>query len=185
MTKDADLENEYFYWLLDLIDDPDYDQSRYSRVLEKLYSVPFYDLVPNDCNRADDGLELRNEFADFIGEHLYYVMDVLPEDCSILEMMAALAKRWEDNITWDPDLGDRTGVWFWLMMDNLGLTFYTDKKYDEKEVTDILENFLERRYCTDGRGSLFRVNNPNIDMRQVEIWYQMNYFFDENPQLLG
>ena len=184
MTRDTDLENDYYYWLLDIIDDEDYDQSRYSRVLEKLYSTAFYDLVANDCNRIDDGFELRNAFASERDVHLYYLMDVLPEDCSILEMMIALARRWEDNICWDPDMGDRTSIWFWIMMDNLGLTFYTDSKYDDDEVSEILDIFLERKYSTDGRGSLFKINNPNIDMREVEIWYQMNYFFDENQQLI-
>lgn len=184
MTIDYGLNNDYYYWLVDLIDDINYPNERYSCVLEKLFETKFYDIVANDSNRAEDGLELRARFADEVGEHLYYVMDALPEDCSILEMMIALADRFEETVAWDPDYGDRTSKWFWIMMDNLGLTFYDDDRYDSDEVNDILHNFLERKYCTDGRGGLFKINNPNIDMRKVEIWYQMNYFFDENSDLI-
>ena len=184
MTIDSSLETDYYYWLLDMVDDEDYPDERYSEVLNKLYTTEFYDLVPNDCNRSEDGLDLRINFASDIGEHAYYVMDVLTEGCSVLEMMVALAAKWEDNIAWDPDYGDRTSKWFWIMMDNLGLTFYNDSRYDEDEVENILQSFLERKYCTDGRGGLFRINNPNIDMTKVEIWLQMNYYFDENSHLM-
>ena len=179
MEINSSLCDEYYYWLLDMVDDKKYPDERYSEVLNKLFETEFYDLVPNDCNRIDDGFSLREKFAEEVGEHVYYVMDVLPEGCSVLEVMIALAMRWEDNIAWDPDMGDRTSVWFWMMMENLGLTFYDDKRYDEKEVSDILHTFLERKYCTDGRGGLFKIKDPNIDMRTLEIWYQMNYHLVE------
>ena len=184
MHYDSSLTDRYYYWLLDIIDDEKYPGSEYSNVLYDLFSAPFYDLIANDCNRVDDGFELRGKFADKIGEHLYYVMDALPENCSILEMMIALALKWENNIAWDPDLGDRTSVWFWIMMENLGLTFYSNDRYDKDEVEDIIHTFLERKYCTDGRGGLFKINNPNIDMRNQEIWYQMNLYFNENEDLI-
>lgn len=184
MVYDSSLSDEYYYWLLDIIDCLDYPNEKYSRVLDKLYDTPFYDLIPNDCNRIDDGYSLREKFAEDVGEHPYYVMDALPENCSILEMMIALAIKWEDNIAWDPDMGDRTSEWFWIMMENLGLTFYDDSRFNKQEVEDILRVLLERKYCTDGRGGLFKVNNPNIDMRNLEIWLQMNYFFNENLDLI-
>lgn len=184
MILDSGLSDEYYYWLLDIIDDKSYPEERYSEVLNKLFETEFYDLVPNDCNRTEDGYALRERFASDIGQHVYYVMDALPFGCSVLEMMIALSIKWEDNIAWDPDEGDRTSKWFWIMMDNLGLTFYRDDRYDQEEVENILYSFLERKYCTDGRGGLFKVNNPNIDMRKAEIWNQMNYFFDENMDLI-
>lgn len=184
MIINSSLSDDYYFWLLDIIDSIAYPDEKYSEVLEKLYETEFYDLVPNDINRAEDGYELRGRFASEIGEHEYYVMDALYKGCSVLEVMIALAMRWEENIAWDPDYGDRTYKWFWIMMDNLGLTFYDDEKYDETEVENILQSFLERKYCTDGRGGLFRINNPNIDMTKVEIWLQMNYYFDENSNLM-
>ena len=178
------LVDDYYYWLLDLIDDYNYPTDRYSKLLELLFRREFYDLVANDCNRTEDGYELRTKFADEIGEHLYFVMDELPDFCSVLEMLIALAIKWEDNIAWDPDYGDRAHEWFWLMLENLRLTEFDNERFDEAEVNQLIYIFLERKYERNGDGGLFIVENPEIDMRKKEIWYQMNYFFDEHPELI-
>jgi len=174
------LVDDYYNWLLGLISNNEYYVDEYTKVLDKLFNTEFYDLVKNDDNRIKDGLELRNRFADEVGEHLYYVIDKLPPYCSILEMMIALAIRWESDVQQDPDLGDRSSEWFWLMMDNLGLLEFDNKYYDDEIVSDILQEFLDRKYCKDGTGGLFMVKNSKIDMRKVEIWYQINYYFKEN-----
>lgn len=44
--------------------------------------------------------------------------------CSVLEMIIALAIRLEEHIMDDPDIGNRTGQWFWDMIVSLGLGFY-------------------------------------------------------------
>jgi hypothetical protein len=102
-----------------------------------------------------------------------------PPFCSVLEMMIALAKRWEDNVMYDPDYGDRTAEWFWIMMRNLGFTWLDDMRFDPVEANYITDRLLDREYDKDGQGGLFRIKNPNIDMRNTEIWYQMNFFFNE------
>ena len=174
------LVDDYYNWLLGLIERDDNETRRYSRVLEKLFDTEFYCIITGDHNRIEDGLELRNRFSGEIGEHLYFVLDGLPEYCTILEMMIALANRWEDEVEHDPTYGDRSPEWFWIMFENLGLYEFDDRHYDDYIIENILNEFLEREYCKDGTGGLFMVKNSSIDMRKTEIWYQINYYFEEN-----
>ena len=171
---------DYYNWLLGFIEDGEHDLNDYNYILELLFNYEFYEIVRNDCNRVADGLALRNRFADEIGEHLYFVDEDLPPFCTCLEMMIALSYRLEENIFKDPDKGDRTGVWFWVMMRNLGLDWMSDDRYDEAEAMDILRNFVARNYGKNGFGGLFFLKNDRIDMRVTEIWYQAHYFFTEN-----
>lgn len=78
----------------------------------------------------------------------------------------------------DPDVGDRTGQWFWGMIKNLGLGSMTDARFDEEYVESVIERFLNREYEPDGRGGLFRIRNCTEDLRNVEIWYQMCWYLD-------
>ena len=79
----------------------------------------------------------------------------------------------------DPQVGNRTGEWFWGMITNLGLGSMTDSRYDRQRVDDVIFRFLHRGYDRDGRGGLFRVRNCHQDMRDVEIFYQLCYYLDE------
>ena len=56
--------------------------------------------------------------------------------CSVLEMMIALSMRCEEQIMDDPDIGNRTGQWFWDMIDNLGLGEHERLKFDGRYVDE-------------------------------------------------
>ena len=73
----------------------------------------------------------------------------------------------------DPELGDRTGQWFWEMITTLGLGSMNDSNYNEWLVNDVVTRFLDRNYEPDGRGGLFRVRGFDRDMRKMEIWHQL------------
>ena len=166
------LAEDYYIWLLDIIENDEYYTEDYSKLLNRLFNTEFYSIVNYDDNRIFDGLNLRNTFADEVGEHIYFVSDQLPSYCTVLEMMIALSLRMENDIMSDDRYGDRTSQWFWIMISNLGL-------YD-KYVSRILDIFLNRKYGKDGKGGPFWVKNMGqIDMRGTEIWYQANYFLDE------
>ena len=79
----------------------------------------------------------------------------------------------------DPDIGNRTGQWFWNMIANLGLDSMNDKKFDKGHAEAIVHNFLNREYKRNGEGGLFMVHHDRIDMRPVEIWYQAMWYLDE------
>ena len=80
------------------------------------------------------------------------------------------------------EIGDRTPYWFWGMIGSLGLHGMTDDCFHEEYVSDVIDRFLNREYHYDGRGGLFSLSNPRKDMREVEIWYQMMWYLDEQIQ---
>jgi hypothetical protein len=133
-----------------------------------------------DGNRAEDGMDLRYRFG-YINSLEEPEIAVYLDDrpCSILEMMIALAIRCEEQIMGDPDIGDRTGKWFWMMIDNLGLSNMDDNHYDENYINKVIRRFLDRAYDKNGNGGLFKIKGFHNDIRNVEIWYQMMWYLDE------
>ena len=93
-------------------------------------------------------------------------------------MMIALAIRCEENIMDDPHMGDRTGQWFWGMITNLGLGGMTDESFDIDSASRKIRRFLDRKYEPDGTGGLFTIPRCSVDLRTVEIWYQLCWFLD-------
>lgn len=176
MTRD-DVLNGYFEWLSSLVCDEAHAKS-YQKLLMHLHNTGFRYSVENDRNRFEDGMNLRSRFAyeqDCDDAFLY-----LDEPCSVLEMLIALSVKCEEHIMNDDDIGNRTGNWFWDMIENLGLGNMTDGKFNKGFIDDRLNVFLDRRYKSDGScGGLFIVHNARRDMRMVEIWYQMLWYLNE------
>lgn len=172
-------EEAYFDWLTDIIRN-DGQIKEYSELLYLLYSREFYWSVDHDENRAEDGLTLRRKFADEYDIDDHFLDGPGGSECSVLEMMVALADRCENEIMYDPDEGDRAWVWFWGMIENLGLTGMDDRHFDARYANRILDIFLDREYEKNGKGGLFVVTDPKKNMSHVEIWYQMHAWLDEN-----
>lgn len=164
---------EYYSQLCDMINLPEYNVRRYNKLFNYLYSTPFKWTVKNDVNRALDGIKLRNDI----------IRDARTSDelgpCRVLEMLIALASRCENDIMQEKSQGDRTGIWFWTMIENLGLADMTDYHYDDQYVQLTVSRFLDRRYSRNGEGSIFFINHRTEDMRRVELWYQMCWFLTE------
>lgn len=161
----------YFDWLVDLIYADDYTRNCYQKVLSLLYSRPFIWSIDNDENRANDGLILRDTYVNDTHNPITKF-----GPCSVLEMMIGLACRCEDYIMHDPDEGDRTYMWFWEMMDNLGLTDQDDYCFDEDISNKIIDRFLCRKYLKSGKGGPFFVAHCKEDMTKIELWYQLNLY---------
>lgn len=178
MVRD-DVINEYFDWMCQLVSDKQYigDHS-YRKLLSKLHSIPFTYTIDMDGNRAADGIDLRYRFGYERNYEDYIITSFLDDKpCSVLEMIVALALRCE-TIMEDPDYGDRTGEWFWGMIESLGLESMDDTSFNRDHVDDVIDIFLSRGYGRDGRGGLFTIKHPKRDLRTVEIWYQMNWYLD-------
>lgn len=169
----SDLVEEYKDWLFDIIRFDDYCD-RYERLLLYLSGRQFTWFVDHDDNRAEDGFALRWKFSD---EDFW--TGRLPSRCSVLEMMIALSMRCEDAV-YDPEEGDRVALWFWDMIENLGLMGMDNVGFDREYCRKVVDRLLERRYEKNGAGGLFRTKNYEIDMRKSEIWYQMNIWLGEN-----
>ena len=175
------IKEKYFDWICELIDHNEYDdKTSYSMLLHYLDSIDFTYILEMDENRMEDGLDLRYRF----GYEMGYPADVIEKNlndraCSILEMMVALSIRCEEGFMDNLVEGNRTGEWFWNMIENLGLDTMTNLYFDEKYVDDVIQRFLNRDYEPNGKGGLFTVKKSKSDMRDVEIWCQMMWYLDE------
>lgn len=181
MTRDS-LNNEYFNWMYKLVfNSKYYKKLSYYKLLKHLHTIEFTYTIPMDGNRADDGIDLRYRFGEENKYEDYIIAKYLDDrPSSVLEMLIALAIRCEEHIMDDPDIGDRTGQWFWNMIVSLGLGLMDDNKFDKNYVNDIVVRFLNREYSSDGKGGLFTLKENIHDLRQVDIWYQMCWYLDEN-----
>jgi hypothetical protein len=184
MTKD-ELNNDYFRWMCRLVSGETYSKRlSYRKLLHRLHDTPFVYTIAMDGNRAEDGIDLRYRFGyerEFDGPMIATFLD--DRDCSVLEMLIALAIRCEEHIMDDPDIGNRTGQWFWGMTQNLGLEYMDDTAFDDKYVDYVILKFLNREYGRNGVGGLFTVDHSDTDLRAVEIWYQMCWYLDNILQV--
>ena len=165
-------EIEYMAWLADIVD----VGFEYQELIEMLFQMPFRYSVQLDKNRVDDARELRYAFGR---EFDYNVNGYLDGQVSVFEVLVALAKRCEDNIMHEDELGDRSGEWFWLMISNLGLDSMDDDHFDEEYVREKVDIFLDRRYSKTGIGGIFHVKKPRQDLTEIDIWMQMRWFLSE------
>lgn len=180
MTE-RELTASYFNWMYQLVCNDEYSRGlSYRKLLHHLHKTEFFYSIPMDGNRAEDGMGLRYRFGyecSLDRRAIASYLDNLP--CSVLEMMVALSIRCEEMME-DPEAGDRTGLWFWNMIVSLNLGSMDDQRFDRVYTNDILGRFLNRKYAPNGEGGLFTVRNSRYDLRSVEIWYQMNWYLDEN-----
>ena len=156
----------YLDWLRTKVDAGD---SKYDKFFTVAFDMDFYEIVPNDNNRALDGLALRKEYERDTGEELQWSSD----SCSVLEMMIGVSIR-VNYILQDQDHPDQLSYWFQTLMDNLG--FINLKNTSSSTIEDRLGRMVRREYTPDGNGGLFPLFNYNNapDQRQAEIWYQMH-----------
>lgn len=73
----------------------------------------------------------------------------------------------------NPNIGNRTGQWFWSMVINLGLGSMVDRCFDKRYVDDVIQRFLDRDYAPNGKGGLFRVEDCDHDLRDLDIQHQL------------
>lgn len=162
-------DDEYFEWLYSQIGSvKNRNPARgYWNLCRQLYSKAFLWFVPNDDNRAMDGMELRYEWADG--------RDDIPDDwftleCSLFEMLIALSRRAAFETSESPV------EWFYRFLENLGIRQYTDDIYEiaiQEEVDEVLNRVNSRQYDYNGLGGLFPLHSPQQDQRKVELWYQL------------
>lgn len=182
-----DIEKElqdgwYFDVLYDIVaaDRESVTDMSYRMLLDVLDGVEFRDTRGIDGNRIQDAQELR---ADLIAEMNLDHTTVRPfMNVSLLEVMIAIANRL-GQITGDED----TAFWFWEMVSNLVLDgiddteFWSDPEDYEAEILDRADDVININYDRDGLGGLFllREGVAPQDMRDTELWYQMQYYANE------
>lgn len=180
MTRD-DILNEYFEWMCNKVCNSS-EKIKYRKLLTLMNDTDYYYILVMDGNRYGDGINLRYRFAIEMNYDDAMVADALDfKPCSILEMMIALAWRIEEHIMVNDDIGDRTGEWFWEMMDSLHISNMTNNQFDihKGDIKRRLTAMMEKDYLANGEGGLFTVSNPNVDMRNLEVWYQAMAYLNE------
>jgi hypothetical protein len=177
MTRD-DIINSYFEWLFNMVCGARFGEISFRKLLAHMHNTEFRYLIPNDENRAREGMNLRHRFAltqmPNVPEDA--ILDILEGPCSVFEMIVALAIYCEEHVMDNPRYGDRTSQWFWNMVVNLGLGDQTDDRFDRLYVTNTLDRFMDRKYSPNGQGGLFTIRNCRRDLRKVEIFYQLCWY---------
>lgn len=188
MTRTMKTKRDYYFDFLcdtvwervpDIMEDE--DESCEDFLLRRLHEIDFYSLVPNDDNRGEDGIVLRDTYLDHNRGGFNPEMNDKP--CSVLEMLIGLSYRLEFETAqsrWEKT----PKTWFWILIENLGLDFRSCRHisraaYAEK-IDEVVHNLLERHYKGNGEGGLFPLKHPKKDQRRVEIWYQMSAYIIEN-----
>jgi hypothetical protein len=174
MMNSEPLDELYFKWLYEQVADPEQGLTFWN-VLRVLYTTPFAWVVPNDENRIADARELRERFIDTQRIRLHRSEQNWVElGCSMLEVMVGLAVRLE----YMADKG-KAHYWFWVLMENIGLSEFDDSRFDEDSedhVREVLEMIIQRYYDPDGHGGFFPLENPTGDQREIELWYQLSAY---------
>lgn len=153
----------------------------FHRLLTFLFNKNYIPACEMDGCRATDGINLRYRFATE-SNITYGEIDAAFQGvpCSMLEMMVALAIRIEEHIMEDSNAGNRVGQWFWNMVVSLGLAAMDDNRFHEDRADSIINRFMCRDYQPNGAGGLFTLNHPTEDMRQIDIWYQVQGYLQDN-----
>lgn len=174
-------------------------------VYKILDSMEFYSPIPMDINREGDARDMRYNFYHIycdkvipmlLGEIPRSDMPTMSEiglegSASVFEVLVAFATRIEDDILHDDTKGYRAAKWFRVMMDNLGLSQYFNKKKMTQEDCDsvrmTINIMLDQSYSPSGTdGALFpndRFSDKIRDCRDVELWYQMSIWFSMHPEI--
>lgn len=177
-------KDEYFAWLYSLVDTGDRERKQYWRLLGRLHKKEFVWFIPNDDNRAIDGIALREHFADDYSLDKEDCLRCLDGPCSFLEMLIAMSFRCANDIYDDESNIDI----FWEMLDNIGLIGreFQDGYFGPEQIMKVDEavgKVVTRGYCKDGKGGgLFPLEHPEKDQRRVELWYQMQSYILEKQK---
>lgn len=197
------LNGDYFDYLYDRFL-PNFEDGvpfRFRILFNILHGLEYYWVVPNDENRAADAYSLREDFYNmWIAENWPaspFTSDgagtpptfdeVFSGSCTVLEVLCALANRFENEIAHDDFCGNRESLWLWEMLCNMGVSHMNDRSITDQDVLSIkyrVQNVLDRRYGPHGYGGLFPRNDPTVpDQREVELWYQMQGYYSEKGVL--
>lgn len=171
MTAAGTLDDRYLTWLYGQVAVVKTRKSSrtFWNLFRQLFSTEFAWFIPNDDNRAEDGRELRCEWATNTKTEVD--SNWLSLGCSFLELLIGLSRR----LAFETD-GDAPN-WFWHLINNLGLLGYHDRSnFRAEDVEDIISAVIWRTYEPNGNGGLFPLQHTRNDQRRVEIWYQLSEY---------
>ena len=164
--------NTYIHWVLkDKLGLTEKEAKKNMCLVSALSEVEFVWRHPMDENRALEGLELRNDFEYETGDYLDKSSGLIPQ-CSMFEMLAALAIRCENQLMRNSLLGDRTSKWFFEFLDNLGLLDCDERDVDH--IVEVCEDFM------DNKIDMFPLKDKKMNHKNEQIWKQLMAYLNEN-----
>lgn len=140
-----------------------------------LCDVVFKKIIDEDQYRLDDILSNRHMVADkFVVLTPVFNM----YDPNMAELIASVAIKWSDTYDTNNNNVNTSGDYFIEILDNLGLLGGVIMYH---RACRILEDCVDRKYGTDGKGSLFPLPE-GIEMTQdkCSIWAQLNNYLIAN-----
>lgn len=180
MTVQEGHESPYLHWLI-----RKNGLTRYSRLCSILFHSRFYSRIPMDDNRAGDGLYMRNAYISSHALNTDPLTYHLDGECSVLEFLIAFADRVEEAVSYTHD----RRYWLSYFLTNMGLIDFDDRFFEdnpgreldiESAVDERVHILLDRRYAPNGcNGGLFVMKDPNVDIRPMEYWWQMQHYVQE------
>lgn len=166
----------YYKWLVAKLDDGKHNLAKFQLLLQNLYLTRFYAVNSSDRNRAIDGTILRRKYEEETGENGAEAAAHLDGDCSMLEMMVALAERIESDYLSDFRKGNQVGSWFWEMLNALGLSGMDNENFKDEDFEETMVRFLTK----EGNGRLgrppvplFPNDRPGLHLEKLPLWDQM------------
>lgn len=174
------MNENYFEWMTGVLGHGWKGVGYFHSLLRYLNETPFivdegYEM---DENREIDGQQLRMKYLYDISrdDDPHMLKWVATPGCSMLEMMLALCWRIDEEYLYDEAYGRREGQWFYEMLCSLGINDCDDENFNGGEVSHALGRMLTHRFNADGYGSLFYIPGCMVDLRDKEIWDQMNWW---------
>lgn len=179
MARLASPYHLYFNYLCALVHVESLPGHKYFSLCRVLYDKPFKVVVRRDNNRERDGYALRKKFEEETGVSLG---DYLPDFCTFLEFLVALAFRmndevYDENSIYDPE------YWFYELLDNLGFRSFEDDALlwrEEYYVKATVDSINARNFDYTGKGGLFPLVHPRGDQRKLEVAKQMSQYLFEH-----
>ena len=167
---------KYYRWLLYKVCTERQEQE-YEKVLRYLASSKFYSAIERDDNLLEHCQYMREGFVDEANDNGVQVEEPTG-DISLLEVMVMLSIKAEDIMQTFDEVDD--AKWFWAMMKNSGLSFYTNYRYHESGVQIHVKRILDRTYEANGKGGLFYIPGieESYDLSEVELWYQLMWYIN-------
>jgi len=184
---DTLLVETYFDWLASEAFSLPSERREYEGVLRELHDIPFYWTILADDSRAGDALFFRQQnfleyqtgLDDMDQTILAHWATAQP---SVLEVLLGIARRWTFYFEGAP------AFYFKHLFHNLG--FYgcpgrSLTKATRERIRNQCDIWMSRQFEPNGEGSPFplRQGFDGIpDMRQIDIWSQMNAYSYEHFQ---
>lgn len=173
---------DYFVWLCEMVCvDGRYADESYWVLAKALWNTDYYYTIDMDADREADGMALRDRYAREGG------LDGYDGPCTVLEVLIALADRMDCMLD-ELDGECKTPIFFWEMIENLGLENYSDTCFEDyprrvhsfrNRIDETLETWLGRLFEHNGRGSPFPLHHSRMDQRETDLWYQANAYMIE------